>query len=482
MRELLRMLHVSTNSVRGLRDCNLSIYSGECVLLLGGEFSAKESACAIITGRHSGYAGKIHIYEENMPHYDESAAQKMGIYWLDYRERLVRQATVAENLQIYKKTSGAIVIPWKNFRSETAQILDELHIPCSPDSVVGSLSVYTQFLLSVAKVIANHCHLIVFECDTNKFNSTDLEHLKGVFQLLRSRGISALFTCDKPEGVLELADRVVLMENGRDIKIIDRASYPQNESILNNLEWKSAMKKWPVLSKESQPRIFSTASGGAELSLAGGVTGIFDDTIRSGYDALLSTRDILRDNHCTLVAGGNTFNPGDFNYDMMRKRRIIYVREDSQEYLFGILSCGANLMPPTRIRDLFYRIRKRLERYLETEFFELCSCKSAPRSASSAPNVVKKLISIHRTLGTRPRFIVLESPMYRLDVSDAPLLRSYLKTLNDEGLPILILCKSVYDAQLLCDTLVIAENRVLRRAVSISQPHDGIRQTIEVLI
>ena len=468
MKELLRMIHVRTSNIHGLRDCNLSIRYGESVLLVGGCLSGKDSVCSVISGRCSDYSGRLQIDEINVSAYDQERAQKLGIYWIDHRDRMVGCASVTENLYVYKKPSRSVFIQEKELRSSAALLLKELHIPCSPYDQADSLSTYTQFLLSVAKAMTCYCRLIIFEFDTNRFNHADLEHLKGMLQILRSRGVSALITCDKPYGISALADRIVVMDNGRDKKIYEKSSLADEENLLSSIEWKAALKKWSVFSKDTVRCRFSAAGGQSTLKLYGGIIGLFDESLRSGRDAIYSLLDILNINRCQLCLGEDPVILTGLRPDKLYKQQILYIREDSQEYLFNDLGCGANLIPPKYTKNLFRFIHRPAERCIETEFYELCASNPYTGPVSFFPNITKKIISIHRLLCIKPRLIILESPMYKLDVSDAPQLRNYLKQLNEIGIPILVLCKSVYDTQLLCEQLVYAKNRLIRRIVSVS--------------
>jgi ribose transport system ATP-binding protein len=100
-------------------------------------------------------------------------------------------------------------------RRETKRLLDQLGANFEPDTVVKKLGVAQQQLVEIAKALSLDARIIIMDEPTSSLPQSDVGTLFKVMQELKLHGVSIVFITHRIEEVFEIADRVVVLRDGK---------------------------------------------------------------------------------------------------------------------------------------------------------------------------------------------------------------------------------------------------------------------------
>jgi ABC-type sugar transport system ATPase subunit len=129
----------------------------------------------------------------------------------------VPDLSVAENVMLglgFPRRAG-VFIDWVALRRQAVEVMRRLEIDIDPKMVVGGLSIAMQRMVMIARGLAQQATLLVLDEPTASLTDEEIEHLFGVIRRLRDDGIGVVYVSHRLEEIFEIADRVVVMRNGR---------------------------------------------------------------------------------------------------------------------------------------------------------------------------------------------------------------------------------------------------------------------------
>lgn len=222
-KEILRAENISKRfgGVIALDDVSLSIHEGETCCLVGENGSGKSTLIKILSGIYTPDSGDIFI---NGNHYKklspiESINQGIQVIYQDFS--LFPNLTVAENITINEQlASGKRFVNWKENKNIAASGLEKINISLPLDELVENLSTADRQLVAIVKALLADARIIIMDEPTTALTRKEVTALFKVINDLKSRGISTLFVSHKLNEVTEIADRTVILRNGK--KVLDR--------------------------------------------------------------------------------------------------------------------------------------------------------------------------------------------------------------------------------------------------------------------
>src|SRR4029079_17374263 len=99
-------------------------------------------------------------------------------------------------------------------RERTRVLLDELHLPISPDAPADSLSAAYRQLLQVARALAFECRILVLDEPTTALTDAEADHLFAVLEKLKARGVTLLYVSHRLPEVFRLCQRITVLRDG----------------------------------------------------------------------------------------------------------------------------------------------------------------------------------------------------------------------------------------------------------------------------
>lgn len=223
---LLKMEKISKSfpGVRALDEVDLEVYEGEVLALVGENGAGKTTLMEILnphpapTGFYRQDSGRIFLRGEEVRPKNPSEAQALGITFIHQHFNLAPNLTVAENIFLGRETRSSNflrIVDKEKMRFKTGEILDSLAVHISPDAMVGDLGVAQRQIVEIAKALSRDATLIIMDEPTSSLDRDETEKLFGIVRKMKSRKISTIFITHRLEEVFEIADRVVVLRDGK---------------------------------------------------------------------------------------------------------------------------------------------------------------------------------------------------------------------------------------------------------------------------
>ncbi len=121
--------------------------------------------------------------------------------------------TVAENIFSRKPPTSRGLIDWGRMNREAQAHLRELGLDIDVTRSMGELSIGTQQIVEIARVIFSGARIIILDEPTSALSPPETRRLFEFIATLKSQGKTVIFISHFLEDVLEIADRITVLKN-----------------------------------------------------------------------------------------------------------------------------------------------------------------------------------------------------------------------------------------------------------------------------
>ncbi len=219
----MRNIHKWYGKVHAVDGANLTINKGETVGLLGDNGAGKSTLIKILSGYHRPDKGEIFIEGEKMRINSPSDANALGIETVYQEQALVDSMSVARNFHM-----GREPVKWAGFLDKRK--MNECMIPLramglsikSPDLLVRSLSGGEKQGTAIGRALYFKAKLVILDEPTRALSVKEVRTVLDFVKGLKEVNIAAIFISHTLHHAYFVADRFVIMKNGKMIKNVKR--------------------------------------------------------------------------------------------------------------------------------------------------------------------------------------------------------------------------------------------------------------------
>jgi simple sugar transport system ATP-binding protein len=203
--------------VRALDHVDFTIRAGEVHCLAGENGSGKSTLIKVISGVHRPDEGEIRLH--GAPHRAltprEAIAAGVQVIYQDFS--LFPNLTVAENLTLAQEVHDRrkLVSPGRMRATAEAALARLGDVSLDLQAEVERLPVAGRQLVAIARALIAEARLLVMDEPTTALTHHEVEQLFARVRALRDRGLSVLFVSHKMREMLEIADSLTVLRNGR---------------------------------------------------------------------------------------------------------------------------------------------------------------------------------------------------------------------------------------------------------------------------
>lgn len=217
-------------------DVNLELFKGEVLALVGENGAGKSTLMNVLGGVYpvGEYEGEIFVGGKKVGFRREKESKDAGIEMIHQEISLHLELTVAENIFLGNLSSTHGRVHWKKVYQEAQQYLDMVKLDVPVREKVRNLSTSQQQLLSIAKALACHPKILLFDEPTSALTETDAENLMTIIRKLAEDGIACIYISHRLEEVMALANRIAVLRDGNLISV-HRKSDVQVEQIIEDM-------------------------------------------------------------------------------------------------------------------------------------------------------------------------------------------------------------------------------------------------------
>jgi branched-chain amino acid transport system ATP-binding protein len=198
------------------QDVSFDVEAAQIVGLIGPNGAGKTTAFNCVAGYYKPTAGTIMLDGRTISGLPPEACARAGVGRTFQVARTFTSMTARENV-----LAGALMRDKRvaAAREEADRWLEFVRLQRLADRPAGSLTISEQRRLAVARALAIHPKLLLMDEVMAGLNPTEVHDMVDVVQAIRGRGIACLIVEHVLEGIMPIADKIVVLERG--MKIAD---------------------------------------------------------------------------------------------------------------------------------------------------------------------------------------------------------------------------------------------------------------------
>ncbi|RYD40315.1 MAG: sugar ABC transporter ATP-binding protein, partial [Verrucomicrobiaceae bacterium] len=166
MKPILQLSDIrkSFGAVRALKGVSFELLPGEVHALLGENGAGKSTLIKVITGAHAPDEGTLMVGDQTLHSLTPSKARELGIACIYQQPALFPDLTVAENIGLRLKKTGAFAkVNHGERRAKALELLKRIGAEISPNAEVRSLSMPEQQLVEIACALGSGARIVIMD-------------------------------------------------------------------------------------------------------------------------------------------------------------------------------------------------------------------------------------------------------------------------------------------------------------------------------
>jgi rhamnose transport system ATP-binding protein len=456
-------------STQALDDVSLALYPGEIHALLGENGAGKSTVIKIMTGVVEPDAGDVLVQGVPTRVASPLQAQSLGVAAIYQEPMMFPDLSVAENIFISHRDRGRIV-DRAAMRRDAEVVLERLGVRLDLDQPARGLTLAEQQTLEIAKALSLRARVLIMDEPTASLSAHEVRNLFRIVELLRRDGVAILFISHRLEEVLEIADRITILRDGRRIRTAPRSEVTTGSAIrdmvgrrMDDFFKRTPSEPGPVILEVSDLRRAGAFAGVTFSLRQGEVLGFAGLVGARRTDVGLALFGIAPADGGEIVLDGRPLTIRSPQEAL--RHGIAYATEDRHGLgLIFPLSIAGNISLPSmrRYLDRFGLIRRRGEREAARTFKDRLRIR-APSVTSAAGTLSggnQQKVVLSKWLNTKPRILILDEPTRGIDVGAKADVHQIVDELVREGMAIILISSDLPEVLAMSDrVLVMREGR-----------------------
>ncbi len=458
MKPLIMLENVSKTfyGVKALNAVDLTLLPGEVHCLVGQNGCGKSTLIKIISGVYQPDPGMaIEIGGERISHLTPGESVRRGIQVIYQDLSLFPNLSVAENIAI-NLYHQQFWVRRSQLRELAARTLRDIGIELDLDDTLENLSIAQRQLVAICRALAQEARLIIMDEPTASLTMAEVNGLLRLVHQLKARGICVVFVSHRLNEVMEVSDRITVLQDGEKIGTFPAANmdskqlaflmtglafdyqvlppYLGDRPVVLAVEHLSRRRQYHDVSlqvRQGEIVAITGLLGAGRTELCLSLFGLTQPD--SGQIRIDGHPVTLRSNRDAIIAG------------------IGYVSEDRMSTgLVMDQSIADNIISTVlpQMRTSIHLIDERRVGELVAEMIARLSIKAdnptLPVNTLSGGNAQR--VAIAKWLAIRPRLLILDSPTVGVDIANKAGIYRIVNELAAQGMAVLMICDEIEEA------------------------------------
>ncbi|WP_342236255.1 ATP-binding cassette domain-containing protein [Inquilinus sp. OTU3971] len=449
--------------VKALEGVAFDIRAGEVVALAGENGAGKSTLVKCLSGVHQPDEGGLILDGRPVRLRTPAEAAAAGIAVIHQHFSLVPDLTVAENLFLGREP-GIIALRRAEMRRKAQEVIDQFGLGLRPDVRVGTLTVGQRQMVEIAKSMLSEAWLVIMDEPTSALSTRERDRLYELIGRMKGIGCAILYISHKMEEIFTLADRAVVLRDGRFVG--DRAIRDLDEPALIGMmvgrDIGNVFPHRPVPRGELLVAVEDIADSGllrsASLTVHAGEVVALAGLMGSGRSEVMRCIAGLSAHRAgTIRIGGADLPAGDSR--RANALGVAYVPEDRHlEGFVGPMSVQDNVtLAWIRTRSALGLVRpSALAAEAGRLIRQLGVRPPDPRKrVGDLSGGNQQKVVIGKWLATRPRVLLLDEPTRGVDVGAKSELHALIAELKAQGAGILMVSSELPEVLGVADRIVV---------------------------
>lgn len=478
----LRGVRKRFGEVEALAGVDLDFAAGEIHAVLGENGAGKSTLMHVVYGLVAPDGGSIVLDGREVYFRSPIEARRAGIDMVHQEVALVDALSVAENLALALDAGASLRLHRSRIIAEARQLASRIGLEIgSLEARAGDLPVGVRQRIEILKALGSRPRILILDEPTAVLTPGESTQLFRVLQELRAQGRTILFITHKLAEVMEVADRVTVMRQGRVVATRSRADVSLDSLAELMIGAKSssapplrhrACGSLPALRLDhlwaKGDRGASAVNGLSATVFAGeilGIAGVDGNGQWELFQVLAGLRRLERGTieiegrpppghaPASMIAAGLGFIPPD-----RRRQGAILPMSVTENALLNVGLLREAACGPILER----KAARRMARDLVERFAVRTASLEAPAASLSGGNLQRLIVG--RALATRPRVLIAFNPTRGLDIAATQAVFQALASAVAAGTAVLLISTDLDEVLEISDRVAVLYRGRLGRA------------------
>lgn len=470
---LIRMEDISKRfpGVLANDSVDFSVQEGEIHALVGENGAGKTTLMKVLYGVYSKDGGQVYFEDEPVNIEDPKDANELGIGMVHQHFMLVPPLSVADNITLGREIAHRGILDREEAKKRIMDLASDIGFDIDPEARVEDLSVGVRQRIEILKVLFREADVLILDEPTAVLTPQEVERLYDILNNLQEQGKTIIFITHKLNEVMDLADRVTVMRDGKDVgtKTVEETSKNELANMMVGREVLLQVEKVEAELGEELIRAENLSIIGDEgsevvkdVSFAiregeiFGVAGVQGNGQTELIEALTGIKEFS--SGTVEVQGSDLTNVGG---QEIREEGIGHIPEDrldrgmiteftvTENFVLGYHTFD-------RYSNILFMKLKEMDRHAEeaVEKFDIKTPSTKTLSGSLSGGNQQKLI-VARELSQQPKLLIAAQPTRGIDVGAIEFVHQRLMEERAKGKGLLLVSSELDEIMSLSDRIAV---------------------------
>jgi len=447
---ILELKNISKNfrSIQALDHVDFDLHEGEVHALVGENGAGKSTLMRILAGIYTEYEGTYFIDGKEKRLHSPREALANGIGMIHQELSVIPELSLAENLYLgHQPLTRLGTVDWRKMYSSAQKELQNLGFDLDARRRLEQFPLGTQQVVEVLRTIISGARVLIMDEPTSALSPAEVKHLLALVDTLRKQKRSIIYISHFLEEVLQVADRITVLRNGRAVATLNQADASLDRIIELMLGHEVNRTARSITMTESEkPALLEVNDLSSDVFKnvnfkvgKGEIVGLYGAIGAGHFDVARALFGLYKFDHGQIVLDGAPF-PANHSARYAIRHGLAYAIEARRKSL---------LLDDAIFRNITMPHLERIGRFVPQRSQELTAATPAIAKAGVYPpdpiNPVGKLsggnqqkVAIARWLTFPPKLFIMSEPTRGMDVGAKSEVVNILRQFGEQGYGVLV--------------------------------------------
>jgi ribose transport system ATP-binding protein len=444
----LKNISKKFRSIQALDHVDFDLCEGEVHALVGENGAGKSTLMRILAGIYTDYEGTYFLGGKQNHFHSPHEALSNGIGMIHQELSVIPQLSVAENLFLGRQPLTRLgTVDWGKMYGSAQKELHGLGFDLDARLPLEQFPLGTQQVVEVLRTIVSGARVLVMDEPTSALSPAEVKQLLALVDTLRKQKRSIIYISHFLEEVLQVADRITVLRNGRGVATLNRAeaSLDQIIELMLGHEVSRSTRSAAVESEHEQTLLevkdlTSDVFKNINFRVGRGeIVGIYGAIGAGHFDVARALFGLYKFDHGQIILDDQAFPPNHSARYAIR-HGLAYAIEARRKSL---------LLDDPIYQNITMPHLERISRFVPRRSQELAAAVPAITQVNVIPpdplNPVGKLsggnqqkVAIARWLTFPPKVFIVSEPTRGMDVGAKSEVLGILRKFGEQGYGVLV--------------------------------------------
>jgi len=453
--------------VIALDGVSLEVGKGEVLAVCGENGAGKSTLMKILGGVYQPDDGEVLVDGKPVKINNVVDAMKLGIAFIHQELNILDNLDVAANVFLGREPliGPFKLIDRKKIHADTEPYLKRLGLDVSSKTRLDRLPIAQQQMVEIAKALSLNARIIIMDEPTSSLTLTETERLLELVIDLKKQGVSVVYISHRLGEVNHIADRVVVLRDGKNAGGLNRAEISHDTIVglmvgreIKSFYVESTAKKTPAFLKVRNMRSSRYPTKQVSFDAGKGEILGFAGLVGAGRSEIMKAVVGLDRFATGEVFLGEAKLPVGNSRDAI-SRGIYLVPEDRRgEGLVTGMTVRENVTLPSlnKFASMFL-INRTSESKVANEQIQSLKIKT-PNAEARVVNLSggnQQKVVLGKWLSMYPKVMILDEPTRGIDVGAKAEIYRIMRNLAEQGAVILMISSDMEEVLHVSDRVAV---------------------------